>query len=1082
MAEEVIKITIKSDSQLGDIDSTIKKLEQLEGVLEKMKKNIGSMDALAKVTKGLNALANAANTVSTDKLDQFGKGLKDLGKELKGIGKLNVDVEGMNGLAKFANAVSKTDANKMADFAWGLQVIVKQLEALDKVDAQKLSDLAQVARALSIVGTGGKTKPEKEPTKDLGSKTGSGITKDTEEKDRNAASTSVLIRLWGRLAAAGRGIYSAARMVGKAFSTIGPYALKAASALNSFVGLGPQLKSMASAITGFGARLKRGVSDIMRIVKYRAIRSAIRMVTQGFSEGLKNAYNYAAAIGNQFANSMNQISSASQYVKNSLGAMAMPLINTVAPAIDFIAQKFVAFLNLINQTVAVLTNQSTWTRAIYYPKAYGDATEDAAGAASKAAKEAKATILGLDELNPLNGANDGGGGGGGGGSAAEDYANMFETVATDMDMFANWGTDLAEKINGFLEKVDEAFDNAAPKVHQFVSDFTKQLNDLNSGINWTLLGHDFGEGLNIIIDAYNTFLSEFHWYEFGSNLSDAVNEAVKTFDAAKFGEMLGNKFNSLWLTALGFVEGFDFNQLGSKISEGITNYFNTAKLNVKAKTIADFINGAFDTIGTMAVEIPWNDIGSKIASSFNTFATDMDWLGNGLKLGKFIKNLCDGLTTLIEESDWEEFFKGLGTSIAAAAPDILKGLGKLALAIIKGIAFAIEGFTEGVFTYISDALAERDITFGSLTKWAGELLKGIAMGLIDLPAEFIDMTIGNALRSVFGEDIDLMQSGKELLSGFDLPAWMTPEGWEKTSENAGSFLEKVLEVASVIQEATGETGGGGGGKKMDLIFNVGANLDPSFISTFGENPDPKTGLYTPPVGDKTAYANRAGKDDKSKTFDSFFGKTSAWVTTAASKTVKATRKGAEDSKNTIDKWFGTNSKWAKLAKKKTVKATGKGETTSAFNTLYNKYTDDLHNKSITVSAYSSFDTNTKNLMSVLSGASKVSANLYVTGKMAAEGGFMPSGELFVAREAGPEMVGKIGSRTAVANNDQITQGIASAVSGAMVSNNRLLSEQNDLLRQLVAKQSGGGVISTTDMLRAMSGTNSRMGHPVVSMG
>lgn len=53
----------------------------------------------------------------------------------------------------------------------------------------------------------------------------------------------------------------------------------------------------------------------------------------------------------------------------------------------------------------------------------------------------------------------------------------------------------------------------------------------------------------------------------------------------------------------------------------------------------------------------------------------------------------------------------------------------------------------------------------------------------------------------------------------------------------------------------------------------------------------------------------------------------------------------------------------------------------------------------------------------------------------ARGGFPNSGQMFVAREAGPELVGRIGRRTAVANNDQIVQGIASAVRSAMAGAN-----------------------------------------------
>lgn len=48
----------------------------------------------------------------------------------------------------------------------------------------------------------------------------------------------------------------------------------------------------------------------------------------------------------------------------------------------------------------------------------------------------------------------------------------------------------------------------------------------------------------------------------------------------------------------------------------------------------------------------------------------------------------------------------------------------------------------------------------------------------------------------------------------------------------------------------------------------------------------------------------------------------------------------------------------------------------------------------------------------------------------ADGGFVDEGQLFIAREAGAEMVGAIGRKTAVANNDQIVEGISAGVSVA----------------------------------------------------
>ena len=74
--------------------------------------------------------------------------------------------------------------------------------------------------------------------------------------------------------------------------------------------------------------------------------------------------------------------------------------------------------------------------------------------------------------------------------------------------------------------------------------------------------------------------------------------------------------------------------------------------------------------------------------------------------------------------------------------------------------------------------------------------------------------------------------------------------------------------------------------------------------------------------------------------------------------------------------------------------------------------------------------------------------------MYAEGGFPEQGQMFIAREAGAEMVGNIGRRTAVANNDQIVSGIAGGVAQANEEQNALLREQNSLLRALLEKDSG----------------------------
>lgn len=69
----------------------------------------------------------------------------------------------------------------------------------------------------------------------------------------------------------------------------------------------------------------------------------------------------------------------------------------------------------------------------------------------------------------------------------------------------------------------------------------------------------------------------------------------------------------------------------------------------------------------------------------------------------------------------------------------------------------------------------------------------------------------------------------------------------------------------------------------------------------------------------------------------------------------------------------------------------------------------------------------------------------------AGGGFPTEGQLFIANERGPELVGQIGSQTAVANSDQIVQSVTAGVSTA---NSRLEAKMDEFIRigrQLLAK-------------------------------
>ena len=99
----------------------------------------------------------------------------------------------------------------------------------------------------------------------------------------------------------------------------------------------------------------------------------------------------------------------------------------------------------------------------------------------------------------------------------------------------------------------------------------------------------------------------------------------------------------------------------------------------------------------------------------------------------------------------------------------------------------------------------------------------------------------------------------------------------------------------------------------------------------------------------------------------------------------------------------------------------------------------------------------------------------------ATGGFPDPGSLFFAGEAGPELVGTMGGRTAVANNDQIVEGIRQGVSDANAQQNALLREQNQLLRALLEKDMSVE-LTTGSITRGLVRQNRRDGKTIVPVG
>jgi hypothetical protein len=215
----------------------------------------------------------------------------------------------------------------------------------------------------------------------------------------------------------------------------------AASGVDSFK---KSLKDSLGPISGF-------LSSLKRIAMYRFLRTIIKNITQGFSEGLKNAYHFSQALNGSLAQAMDSLSTKSLTMKNQMGAAFGALLQAIMPII----LQIIALITRLMQALSALFAAIGGGQYLI-AKDVAKGWDEAAGGA----KEYKKTLLGFDEINRLD---DNSGGGGGGGS---NFLDMFDEA--ELPKWAQWIKDHLDEIKKAAEAVGLAI--AAWKLGSLISD------------------------------------------------------------------------------------------------------------------------------------------------------------------------------------------------------------------------------------------------------------------------------------------------------------------------------------------------------------------------------------------------------------------------------------------------------------------------------------------------------------------------------------------------------------------------------------------------------------------------------------
>ena len=751
-------------------------------------------------------------------------------------------------------------------------------------------------------------------------------------------------------------------------------------------------------------RLQGVIKSFMRVAKMRAFRYTIRAITAGIREGIDNAYQWAKIMGNQFAGSMDSLATSSLYLKNSLGALATPIINALAPAFDYLIDKVVSFLNLINQLISSLSGK-TWTRAIKYAKDYSDAVGGAAGNAGKLA-DALVTILGIDEINPLNAAKDSGGSGGGGAGNELDYSSMFTTEPIET---------MSEALSNIFEPFKKAWETKGQSV---IDSITRTFTNIK------LLVSDIGKSLETVwTNGTGQFQIETILQTF-TNISDTIGNIADRLRTAWNTDDLGTDIIQNLADALSGVL-----DMWERISKATADWAKSIDFTGVMRGIRNLTQSFKDLLAPIEDGLVW--------AWRNVLLPLAGWVIQDVapKALDAISAGFDAIREVIEKV--EPFLKWLYEKLLAPG---LTLLGKVFVGALEGVAAS--------FTAIAEALDKMEMP--EWLKWLWE--KGFKPTELSWGTSLVESDFGSTL-------------GK-LLGGFVVPIRAEVTQLDDKVPTQEKKFGGIIGLAEALFKGTG--------------FKNNVDTFGTYASSLNQGNG-----YINNIATFLAYATRLNKGTGfNNNIDSFIayatklnagtGYTNSIASFIAYATALNQAKGYT---NNVDSFVAYATKLEK----------GKGyqnliQTFIAYATALKK-----------ASNFSGFTITGSVTAERVGSQQRVAVALKKEGGIFSNGfwksipqyakGTINAGSLFVAGEAGAEVVGNINGRTEVLNQSQIAQAMANSMLQANAHQNAILQEQNNLLRQLLAKDTNvTAILSTSSLVDGANRQNKRAGKTIIPIG
>ena len=763
----------------------------------------------------------------------------------------------------------------------------------------------------------------------------------------------------------------------------------------------------------------------------------------------------------------------------TIGNLFLPIVEKVLPYINGLVMALQRLFAWIGSLLGIefKSINSSMGGADNGMENFVSDTEDAGDAlkeADKAAKKLKNTVLGFDELNQLNDNSDS--------SGSKDDDDKSGTGGSPI---------LDEAIAKALEEYQKAWDEAFARMDNKAQEVADRICDAFKRGDYEGIGTYISNGItnaleNIEWDKVYKVASNF-----GTGLAEFLNGLITPELFSAVGGTIAGSLNTAVYAALSFGETFDWTNLGESIAAGINRFFKDFDFKALAETLNVWAKGLIDALTTALRKTDWKKIGQSIA----TFISEIDFLSIAWKLDKLALSLIsaigDTITGFVETAPIESAivalfmglkFSGLGGKLGGLIAQRLAEQGITLGKVVIGLGLGLATFKlADSNNKISNLIGAPITAFLASHTMTGKMKLSLKVAAITLAwegGENLGKLIGEKL---FPKDKDYYKDFKWFGDGgfFDtflssiedgsyseaMALWKQDidDWWEPWNEKAKEMERKNDEIFGELK-STVET-------KWNEIVNFWEKKKPlkeikatceefkkkvkkkwSSVTDYWKSKHPLEEIKTTCQNIKEKVREKWNKaidywktkralsevkttyqNIKEKLREKWNKAIDYWKTKRALSEVKTTYQNIKEKLR--EKWNTARTWWND--KKPSLKKIS-AEFPDILGGLREKWTEMKHWWDGLGLKFPSISIGKFHIEYDKDGfASKLWKTFGFDGtpniSFYAGGGFPETGELFMARENGiNEMVGKIGNRSTVANNDQIVEAVSAGVADGVM--------------------------------------------------